>query len=204
VAAFYSISQRGAQPILNLSSTLASKRRSVIGCFAFPEVRARCRAACYSLLSIPPSRSCGSLPAGAFVGRSTLRPYWLGRARWLVRLRASSSAVVWEPGCAILQPFVGSTGNGPCGLTLPLQHGTRICHLKSEISDRSKSTATSPGRLLCSSSDACAVLHVRRQAEPSASREVLVPYSVHQPRCVGCPVRPALGRSRFGVGIFLC
>ena len=137
--------------------------------------------------------------------RSTLRPYWLGRARWLVRLRASSSAVAWEPGCAILQPFVGSAGNGPCGLTLPLQHGTRICRLRSEISDfKSKSTATSPGRLLCSSSDACAILHVRRQAEPSASREVLVPYSVRQPRCDRCPVRPALGRSRFGVGIFLC
>jgi hypothetical protein len=65
------------------------------------------------------------------------------------------------------------------------------------------SASTSPGLFLCSSSDFDGSCRFRRQAEPSASREVLIPYSVLQPRCAVCPVLPASGRSRFGVGVSL-
>jgi hypothetical protein len=120
----------------------------------------------------------------------------------MVRLRASSSAVAWEPGC--VSPPTLRRFHRQRPLRLDVAASAWDPDPESEISDfRSKSTSTSPGRLLCSSSDACAILHVRRQAEPSASREVLVPYSVRQPRCafVLSGAASTRTRSRFGVGI---
>jgi len=107
--------------------------------------------------------------------RSTLRPYWLDRAR------CSTAGLV--VGCRlgtlvalILQPCVGSTGNGPCGFTLPLQCGTRNL-IPSQPRHRRD------GSLARRRNARWFMRRVQRQAEPSASREVLIPYSVRQPRC---------------------
>ena len=105
-----------------------------------------------SLLSInrAPSRSCGSLPAWAVwsdrrCGRIGLTASVVGSTADLVvgcrlgtRLRFSSN------------PSLVPSGDGPSGLTLPLQHGTRVLCL---FARRPESTSTSPGWLAGSSSD---------------------------------------------------
>jgi hypothetical protein len=63
---------RGVHPRNKKGSPLQAaqwlrREGSRVGCFAFPEVRARCRAADRSLLGVRTSRSCGSLPAWAFI-----------------------------------------------------------------------------------------------------------------------------------------
>jgi hypothetical protein len=155
-----------------------------------------------SLLNIcrAPSRSCGSLPAWAV---------WSDRRCGRIGLTASAvgSTADFVVGCClgtrgcVCPPTLrmgSASGNGPCGFTLPLQHGTRVL---SFLCARPESTSSSPGWLLCSSSDvdgSCRASNGRRSHPPLVRFQSPTAFTSHVARC---PVLPASGRSRFGVGV---